>query len=191
MVSTEKFNELLYKDLFNSDDSDDNEDYCLITIEKLNDDSIKLACGHSFNYEAIYNDIVNQKNKYKNALEVSTLAINQVKCPYCRNIQTGLIPFNKKFPNLKLKGVNWPPCFYHKPNNCCHIIKSGRYKGNLCNKSCVHKFCTVHNKNKKIKKETNENKCCAILKSGKRKGEQCLKKCKNNDKCGIHSKTKI
>jgi hypothetical protein len=53
----------------------------------------------------------------------------------------------------------------------------------------VHKFCTVHNK--KIKKETNEKKCCAILKSGKRKGEQCLKKCKNNDKCGIHSKTKI
>ena len=56
---------------------------------------------------------------------------------------------------------------------CKAILKYGKNKGNLCNKT----NCKIHNKDKK---------CKAIIKSGKRKGETC-----NRIKCHYHKNITI
>ena len=147
MNNTEIFNKILYKQLFeNSDDDnhDDNTEHCLITMDKLDKNSITLFCGHKFNYEPLFKDIDNQKEK--NMLEIKRVSSYQVKCPYCRTIQDGLIPYNKNYPDLKKKGVNLPNSKCFKPNNCSKILKSGKRKGEKCNIACFNEFCGIHNK---------------------------------------------
>ena len=49
-ISTSDFNEQLYKMLSeDTDDSDFEDDLCLITNQKLKPNFIKLSCGHKFN----------------------------------------------------------------------------------------------------------------------------------------------
>ena len=114
MHYTNTFNEILYKQLFEENDTDKDEECCLITDDTLEEDHIKLVCNHKFNYIPLYKELSNQKNR--NYLETSKLHTNQIKCPYCRTIQDGLIPFNKRYPELKKKGVNYPPSKYFKSN---------------------------------------------------------------------------
>lgn len=185
MHYTNTFNEILYKQLFEENDTDKDEECCLITDDTLEEDHVKLVCNHKFNYIPLYKELSNQKNR--NYLETSKLHTNQIKCPYCRTIQDGLIPFNKRYPELKKKGVNYPPSKYFKSNKCCKILSSGKRKGQPCNIGCFSEFCKKHSKPLFSNVKT-QNKCDAILKSGKRKGEQCLKNCKDNTKCGIHNK---
>ena len=62
-ISTSDFNKQLYKMLSeDTDDSDLEDDLCLITNQKLKSNFIKLICGHKFNYESIFNEVKNQKN---------------------------------------------------------------------------------------------------------------------------------
>ena len=46
--------------------------------------------SHLFNYSAIFKEIKNQK-KNPTYLETQKLSTKQIKCPYCRNIQNGLL----------------------------------------------------------------------------------------------------
>ena len=55
---------------------------CLITHDKLEENYITLACGHKFNYLPLYHEVVKQKSG--SILETAYLALNQIKCPYCR-----------------------------------------------------------------------------------------------------------
>ena len=32
------------------------------------------------------------------------------------------------------------------PNKCSHVFKSGKNKGNKCNKACYYDFCKTHQK---------------------------------------------
>ena len=76
-------------------------------------------------YKSIFEEVTKQKKG--SLLETQKLAKNQIKCPYCRNIQKGILPYNSEFP--KVKNVNWPPSkAYHGPNNCHYKIKSGKRK---------------------------------------------------------------
>jgi hypothetical protein len=88
----------------NNDEEISQDNICLITQNILDTDHIALECGHKFNYEAIYNDIINHKTKF-NKLEKTFLTTNEIRCPYCRNIQDKLLPENNKFP--KIHGVNY------------------------------------------------------------------------------------
>ena len=94
---TNLFNQLLAKAV--SEESEiENEDICFITNEKLEENYIKLPCNHTFNYMALYNEIINQKNnwtKIKNIshLESHKLRAYQMKCPYCRTIYDGILPY--------------------------------------------------------------------------------------------------
>jgi hypothetical protein len=103
------FNNYLMK-LISLDDLDGEEDenVCLISGNPLNEYSIPLACGHKFNYIPLINEIKNQKKYSK--LEITRLKPFHIKCPYCRNIQKGVIPYYEKIFKPKLKGINWPPC---------------------------------------------------------------------------------
>ena len=77
-----------------------------------------------------------------------------------------------------------------KLSKCKHIYKSGKRKGQLCNKKCSKQYCSrcVQYAKKSFIKSTLKNVevCPVILKSGKRKGQPCNVSCKVNGKCGRH-----
>ena len=55
----DKFNEQLMKALCESDDNEDK--VCLISNEILKDDHVELECGHKFNYESMFKELIQQK----------------------------------------------------------------------------------------------------------------------------------
>lgn len=163
------------------------EERCLITDEPLEENHITLSCKHSFNYDALFSEVVKQKTCY-NSNEIQRLKTRQIKCPYCRNIENNILPYINSKP--KIYGVNTPLKYGLKPYKCKYIFKSGKRKGLTCNRPSINKLCTQHLKYKeKIEKLHNSiSKCNSIIKSGKRKGETCGKKAKTNGKCGFHCK---
>jgi len=99
-----------YEELFKTLDQEENieeENVCLITNLPLKDRYVKLQCGHKFNYDSLYNDLVNYKTKFNNMEKViDRLDKNEIRCPYCRNKQKELLPFYDDLPFKKVKGVN-------------------------------------------------------------------------------------
>lgn len=166
-------------ELINKEDC--GEEVCLIDGTPIKEPFIELKCSHKFNYLSILNEISVQK-KYNN-LETQKLHPFQIKCPYCRTIHNGILPYYQTLFAEKIKGINWPPSKVFKPNKCEGVLKSGKRKGEKCSKSCINKYCTIHSKMNLV----SYNVCNSLLKSGGRKGEQCGCKCKKNlEKCGRH-----
>jgi hypothetical protein len=138
------FNDELMKMLEESyNEPDSNSEKCLISNELLEDNCIKLECNHKFNYKHIYNEVHKQK---KNAWhsEVNKVKSVEIKCPYCRNIQKGLLPHREGYP--KVKYVNWPISLMMLPDNCIYTFASGKRKGQPCSKKCMGKYCSSHAK---------------------------------------------
>ena len=186
-MNSELFNMFLYDSLDNEEI--DRTNICLINQEQLEEDHVTLECKHKFNYLPIFNEIANQKKK--SYYETTTLSMYQIKCPYCRRVQNGLIPINDRFPLHKRRGINIPKTKCYIPNKCTALFKSGKNKGTICNKPCFVTFCHQHDKPIK-----NIIMCENILKSGKRKNQKCGKTCKNKEtieqkKCTIHLKKQL
>jgi hypothetical protein len=180
------FQNELYQ-LLSQESTDD--DLCLISNLPLDDNPIELSCGHKFNYHSIYNEIKYQKT-HSHHLETQKLLHSEIKCPYCRTIQKGLLPCRNNYENIK--GVNWPKKYQYKANICEYIFLSGKRKNIACGKKCFDKYCDGHFKiiksreNKKEKKQTGTPSCQYVYKRGKNKGNQC--KCQkpyHPDKNGI------
>ena len=153
------FNKELLELLCQNDTDTDIEEVttCLISNLPLQCNHITLSCGHKFNYKSIFSEVKNQK-RYSH-LETQKLKSNQIKCPYCRNIQNGLLPHYGNF--AKITGINWPPSKQFKPNKCLYEFISGKRKGTMCDKKCFNKYCPLHEKimNKRAaKKSYNEKK---------------------------------
>jgi hypothetical protein len=192
-ISTINFNQKLMELL--CEDSDDNNDdnCCLISGDTLETNHITLNCKHTFNYQQIFQEIKHQKKN--NQLETTKLKTKQIKCPYCREVQDGLLPWKQGYD--KVKYVNWPVKLSFKPNKCNHIMKSGKRKGTPCLVGCCFSTCSKHSKAvEKNKSSVWKKKCTCILKSGKRKGKSCNANIKPNDTegikyslCGRHIKT--
>jgi hypothetical protein len=101
----------LYKSLdieenINKLEADDN--ICLISNLPLTDKFIKMNCGHKFNYNSLYKDLVNHKSKFNN-LETTSgrLSNNEIRCPYCRAKQTGILPYYEDLGLPKISGINY------------------------------------------------------------------------------------
>ena len=104
------FNEL-YKCL-DEECNDNEENVCLITNLPLIDHYVNLECGHKFNYMPLFKDIKNHKQKYNIREGKSTyLKTNEIRCPYCRKKQKGVLPYYEEFGLSQIEGVN-----YLKPN---------------------------------------------------------------------------
>ena len=188
---------------------------CLISNLPLDCNHISLSCGHKFNYKSIFSEVKNQK-RYSH-LETQKLKSNQIKCPYCRNIQNGLLPHYGNF--AKITGINWPPSKQFKPNKCLYQFVSGKKKGLVCDKKCFNKYCPSHEKiiNKRATKKSHNQKkklfnefvnsplanviidltnqeyhntCAYVFRRGKNKGKtcQCKKKLNNSSHCKSHFK---
>jgi chemotaxis protein histidine kinase CheA len=118
----------LYKSLDDADEniiiSSNDENKCLITGTPLTDKYVTMICGHKFNYEPLYKDILNHKQKF-NAMESSKgiLRTYQIRCPYCRKIQTEMLPYYEDLGFPKLNGVNYyDPTIKTFVNNCIHSL---------------------------------------------------------------------
>jgi hypothetical protein len=96
------FYEELYKSLDEPEDVNE-VNVCLITNKPLEEDCVTLVCNHKFNYDAIYNDILNHKKKY-NSMERNSLKSIQIRCPYCRTVQNSLLPQKNGYKTVH--GVN-------------------------------------------------------------------------------------
>ena len=102
----------LYKSL--DEDALDNvivndDNLCLISKLPLTKYFVELCCGHKFNYVPLYKDILNHKLKF-NGMEStqSHLKKTQIRCPYCRKKQEGLLPFYEDIPEIKkIEYVNY------------------------------------------------------------------------------------
>jgi hypothetical protein len=115
-----------YQELYNSLDfdeiyNDDDNNLCLITNQPLVENFIKMECGHKFNYLPLFNDIKNHKQKF-NGMEGSSskLNMNQIRCPYCRKIQIGILPYYEDMELGKIVGVNY---INPNPKPCCYKYK--------------------------------------------------------------------
>ena len=183
MNKIDLFNQLLIEGIFENEIV---EETCLISDESLEDNYITLNCGHKFNYDSIYNQIKTSKinkrsGRYRNNISVK---INQFQCPYCRKIQTGLIPHRNGYD--RVVGLNWPPKMYDKKyvKKCCHIFKRGKNKGKECGILTYDgNYCKKHTKyvSKKISNECGLHWkqgrilgiCQHILLRGPNKGKKC------------------
>jgi len=120
--------------------------YCLISDLPLINGYITLPCSHSFNYYAIFHDVIKQK-KY-NYLENVKLKYNQLKCPYCRCLHNNILPYYKINNIKKIYGVNTPESVSFKFHECKYCFTSGKKKGTICSKNAmitdVGLFCNQH-----------------------------------------------
>jgi hypothetical protein len=189
--------ELSNTELSNIDD--DNAEVCNITGENLLQYNVTLICGHKFNYESIYNEVKSQKLPQPgynyNKSSAKKLSVKQMKCPLCRNIQPKILPWIPSFLNCpKIYGVNSPPTYSMYLNRCNHNLKSGKKRGEKCNKVCNEEQCKLHIALAKKKQENNNGEknldsgCLAILKSGANKGKLCGCRIKKNTFCNRHCK---
>jgi hypothetical protein len=115
----------LYKSLDDEDtDKNDYDNLCLITNLPLGDNCFKMECGHSFNYVPLYLDIKNHKQKF-NGMEgnASRLNKNEIRCPYCRKKQLGVLPYYEELGLPKIDGVNYIDANYKVNNNLSQCYK--------------------------------------------------------------------
>lgn len=89
----------------NIQEEDDDIEKCLITNEKLKEGYVTLLCNHSFNYIPLFNDLFNHKKMLH--LETQILKANEIRCPYCRNKQSVLLPYYECMGVPKVTGINY------------------------------------------------------------------------------------
>ena len=166
-----------------------NEDICLISKEKLEENHITLPCSHKFNYLPLYKEICSQKTKQQ-PLEITRLQFHQIKCPYCRTIINGLLPYQNRIDIKKKNGVNYPIKYSLPFYKCNWKYKNGNLKGTECNESAglYDNKCYCNKHMYFINKQSVQKKCDSILVSGKRKGHPCGCKCFKDNKCKRHLK---
>jgi hypothetical protein len=98
------------------------ENACLITNVPLNLFHISLECGHKFNYEPLYQEVLRQKGRLGIHNYHEKIGMNQVKCPYCRTLTNRLLPCVGQHPVIKrLVGVNAPASMCMPGIECSHI----------------------------------------------------------------------
>ena len=173
-------------DEFLSDNEEDN--VCLISQTPLSNNTIKLSCNHSFNYRELYKEVVKQKQSKRTSMDpyIVKLREHEFLCPYCRQKQHKLLPNIKTRDGINLiYGVNAPAKYCMPHNQCQYITKSGKNKGQPCDKSGFNYdhgcYCFKHALTKPVKI------CKAVLKSGKNKGNQCsCKAVSGSDFCKRH-----
>ena len=170
------------------------ENICLISKMPLENNPVTLYCKHSFNYSAILNEVRKQKPPLCSShLETQKLSNQQIKCPYCRTIQNGLLPYKEGYE--KINYVNWPLNYQYLPNKCSYIFISGKRYNQPCGKKCLKNYCLNHARimerrkkkvakkcaqkimtpliNKIITEKSNNETCTYIYKKGKNKGYTC------------------
>jgi hypothetical protein len=93
-------------EMVEEEEKDGKTNLCLISGEKITEPSVKLDCGHTYNYIPLYKDVINQKKKFW-GLDTDKLNMNEMRCPYCRKKQNKLLSFYDLPEVEKIHGINW------------------------------------------------------------------------------------
>jgi hypothetical protein len=139
---------------------------CLITCEPLTDFFVVMSCGHKFNYIPLYKDIYNHKKKF-NSMESGGqhLKLNEIRCPYCRNKQKGVLPFYKELGLEKVNGVNIILDTKENIYTKCNVEFIYKKCDFILNEDLIKEepiYCTNGKMIKKTENENNSEKCyCA------------------------------
>lgn len=114
-----------------SSDQNLSNDSCLLTGDRLQANFVTTECGHTFNYKPLFREIETQRFCVR-PYDTDHVGKWQIRCPYCRTITDGLIPFIPTLSERKVKFVNWPPskCIAHK--TCKHLLSGGRQRRHIC-----------------------------------------------------------
>jgi hypothetical protein len=160
-----------FDELKKLDDNKDLNNSCLISGETLTDYFVIMDCGHKFNYIPLFKDICNHKKKY-NSMESTEqkLNLNEIRCPYCRNKQKGILPYYSELGIEKINGVNF--INYETKLNCetkpitksnnnykkCEFILCNSLikKDNIKNSSFLPCYCNKHKKMMIVNQEKQE-----------------------------------
>ena len=125
----------LNKEILNYKNNNE-EDVCLLTNEPLTYNHITLECNHKFNYKPLLEQlrIIKQTKNYFNK---NRLKIDEISCPYCRNIQNKILPYISIEEVNKIRGINYPTkyCMEYKicsEKNCKNNAFECEH-GVLCN----------------------------------------------------------
>lgn len=182
------------------EDKEDNK--CLITRLPLTEGSVKMECGHEFNYLPLYNELVQQLKPSICGYARS----GRIVCPYCRHSQQTFLPFNPAYKPVV--GVTVYPIKWIKHDilevcldvsACCSLASVSQCRGTMYKlPSCEQHYCEMHKMiglsiirqkglheafltkkaevdAKAAKKQAKLNAICCtqLLKSGIRKGQPC------------------
>ena len=116
-------------------ESDNKSPLCLITNEPLEKYSVRLNCGHSFNYAPLLNAI--QQYKHDQLQTTKTNNMN-THCPYCREMTIGVLPYAPGFE--KKLYINTPHTLCIGTNACKHILTNK----SECGRRCYYNKCHLH-----------------------------------------------
>ena len=185
------FYDELYKSLDVVDDNASEETKCLITNMILEEDYVKLKCGHKFNYIPLYNELKKQK---KNC-NVDNYHANKllIKCPYCRSFQAELLPEKEGVkPIYSINSMNknsadfynYIPVGYFEgtcqldlsSNN--YIVCSAVYVTKLDNGKCycqAHKYFGMQMYLVELKQKAKEDRAAKLLKTKEERAAKLLK----------------
>jgi len=135
---------------------------CLISKEPIIN-KITLPCNHSYEYVYLYEEIKQQKQRHK----------SYFKCPYCRTMYTGTIPYYEiedieKIPYINGNDRTVIPVLKCEWNNC-------NFSGN---KFKHGNYCWKHMKSVAV------IKCGVICKNG----STCKNNQVNEGPCRVHTK---
>ena len=137
------FSEQLWKMLSEDNEDVSNKEHCLISGDVLTDNYVKLNCGHCFNYDCLFNELINQRKV--NRLETQKTSKTQIKCPYCRNNHIGILPWYNGYK--KILNVNWKQTNMKIEASCIAVLKTGKRKGELCGcRAKSGEYCGKHKK---------------------------------------------
>ena len=168
------------------------ENTCLITNDPLNAFHVTLVCGHKFNYEPLYQEVLRQKGRLGMHNYYERIGMHQIKCPYCRTLTNNLLPYIGVHPTIKrLTGVNAPASMCMPGVACSH-------NDNACGATAFYEhdskpYCLRHVKSASKSKSTTKQ-CSAEIRTGKNKGQQCSliaiqsdspPLCKKHSKCNV------
>ena len=175
------------------------ENACLITNVPLDAFHVTLHCGHKFNYEPLYQEVIRQKGRLGIHNYHEKIGTHQIKCPYCRTHTNQLLPcIVGQHPVIKrLNGVNAPVSLCMPGIKCSY---------NSCKVNAFYEhnskpYCLRHHAKAKESTPTATKfiqasvKCVAEIQTGKNKGKQCSLNamqcdtvphlCKKHSKCNV------
>jgi hypothetical protein len=182
------------------------ENTCLITNDPLNAFHVTLTCGHKFNYEPLYQEVLRQKGRFGVHNYYEKIGMHQIKCPYCRTFTNQLLPYIGSHPIIKrLNGVNAPVSMCmpgiecsHDNHNSCGANAFYEHNSNLyCLRhyNSVTKSAHKHKHTSDATLTANQMQCVAEIQTGKNKGNQCSLNAIQSDSvpylCKKHSKCNV
>ena len=155
-----------YAELAGDDDSEETDEQqagvCTLTGCPLDDNHVVLGCGHGFNYPAMFNEAAAQKaHQSSYGQDTVRLSLGEIKCPYCRRVNAGLLPY-RPMPGFtkSTRGVNSPMHLCMPSQPCEWRLRGGASKGKACGAPAytdrLGTHCPRHRKTVRLSKSSSK-----------------------------------